>query len=197
VRLLPLKLLAPILLSLAPALWCGESRARGHLGVEIGAEVGYGTSPGGTAVNPLGIGFGARAGITFYGLYVGVDAVDYLGSGDGNGGQYHALQFGGELGYGFKVRSLTIRPKIGAGEIYLLGSAAGLTSPAIPTDLSPYLEPGAVALISAGVVYIGIDAGALVIVSQPEYTQSGSQYTLTTESFNTGFTMHGQIGLKF
>jgi hypothetical protein len=178
------------------ALSPGEAHASGPVGFEVGAKVGYGTGFPEAAVNPLGIGLGGRVGITVFGFYVGLDAVDYLGSGDGNGGQYHALQSGGELGYGFKARSVTIRPQIGVGDIYLFGSAAGLTSPAFPTSICLYVEPGAALLISLGVVYIGIDAGALMILNEPAYVQSGSQYTLTT-GLSTALTTHGQLGLKF
>ena len=121
----PLELFAALLLTLAMALSPREAHAAAPVGFEVGAKVGYGTSPGGAAVNPLGLGLGGRVGITIAGLYAGLDVVDYLGSGDGNGGQYHAIQFGGELGYGFKIRSLTIRPQIGAGDVYLLDSWRG------------------------------------------------------------------------
>ncbi len=194
---LPLKLVASVFLTVALTVApSSQAHALGPVGIEVGAKVGYGASPGGGAVNPLGAGFGLRAGITFVGIYVGADVVDYLGSGDGNGGQYHAFQYGGELGYGFKVGSVTIRPQVGAGGVYLFGSLAGLTSPAIPTAVSPYVEPGALVFASFGIVYIGVDAGALVLVSEPAYVQTGSQYTLTTGT-NAGFTAHGQIGLKF
>lgn len=190
------RLVATLFLISAVALSSGEALAAGPVGVELGAKVGYGTSPGGAAVNPLGIGFGGRAGITVYGVYAGFDLVDYVGSGDGNGGRYHAIQLGGELGYGFKVHSVTVRPQIGAGGISLSGSVAGPTSPAIPTASSEYLEPGAVVLVSLGTVYLGVDASAFVIRSEPAYVLSGIQYSLTS-SQTAAFAMHGQIGLRF
>jgi hypothetical protein len=191
-----LRLSASLLLTFATATSSREAHALGPLGVEVGAKVGYGTSPGGAAVNPLGIGLGGRVGLTLAGLYAGLDVVDYLGSLDENGGQYHAIQLGGELGYGLKVRAVVIRPQIGVGDVYLSGSVAGLTSPELPTALCLYVEPGLSVLVSLGVVYIGFDAGALMIRSEPAYVQSGSHYTLTT-SLAAALTAHGQIGLKF
>jgi hypothetical protein len=190
------RLLATIPLTCAVSLASREADAGGPLGAEVGAIVGYGTSPGGAAVNPLGVGFGGRAGITLFGLYAGLDVVDYAGSGDGNGGRYHAIQLGGELGYGFKVFPVTIRPQVGVGDLYLSGSVAGLTSPWLPTANCLYLEPGAVALVSIGVVYVAVDASALIVRNEPAYVLSGIQYNLTT-SQTVAFTMHGQSGLKF
>jgi hypothetical protein len=188
--------LVGLLATIALALSSEEARALGPIGLEIGTKVGYGTSPGGAAVNPLGLGLGVRAGLTLSGLYVGLSAVDYLGSSDGNGGQYHAIQLGGELGLGFKIHGVTIRPQIGAGDVSLSGSLAGLTSPGIPTAACLYVEPGVAALVSVGGVYLGVDAGALVIAGEPAYVLSGSQYVLTT-SLAAAFAMHAQAGIKF
>ena len=71
-----------------------------------------------------------------------------------------------------------------------------MTSPAFPTVLRLYFEPGLTALISTGRVYVGVDAGALMIMNDPTYTQSGSQYALNT-GLGIAVTAHGQIGLKF
>jgi hypothetical protein len=185
-----------LLLLLAIVLPPWKASASGPVGFELGAKVGYGTSINGPAVSPLGIGFGGRAGITFFGVYLGLDVVDYLGTGDGNGGDYHAFQFGGELGYGFRIRAVTIRPQVGVGDVYLFGSVAGLTSPAFPPSLCLFGEPGITVLVSFGRVYIGLDAGALLILNEPAYVQSGSQYTLTT-GLTTAVTTHAQIGIKF
>jgi hypothetical protein len=185
-------LVAPLLSLLTTTLASREAQARSPLGVEIGADVAYGTSPGGAAVNPLGIGFGGRAGITLSGLYVGADAVYYLGSGDGNGGEYRALQLGGELGYGIKVGNVTIRPRIGAGDLYLFGSLAGLTSPALPTANCLYAEGGASLLVSTGVVFLGVEANALILPSEPAW----NAYVLTS-SPAAAFTGGGEIGLRF
>src|SRR5208282_382729 len=99
------RLLGALLATLAIALSHRDARALGPVGIEMGAKVGYGTSPGGAGSNPLVIGLGGRAGITLFGIYLGGNIVDYLGSGDGSGGQWKALQCGGELGYGFKILS--------------------------------------------------------------------------------------------
>jgi len=192
----PLKLSTSLLATVAVALSSGDAFARGPVGVEVGAEAGYGTSPGGAAVNPLGLGVGGRAGLTLWGLYLGVEGVNYFGSPDGNGGQYHAVQFGGQLGYRIKISSVTIRPQVGVGDVYLFGSSAGVTSPALPTALCLYTQPGAVVFASFGALYVGVDASALLIVNEPAYVLSGSQYVFST-SLTVAFTAHGQIGLKF
>ena len=182
------KLLGALLVTLTIALSSKEAHALGPIGIEVGAQVGYGSSPGGAAVNPLGIGLGGRAGITFFNIYAGAKIMDYIGSGDTVGGQYHALQYGGEIGYGFSISVLTIRPQFGIGDISLSGSNV------LPSGSSLYLEPGAVALITIGIVYFGADASALMITSEPAYGQGNLQ--LTT-NFQTGFTAHGQLGLSF
>jgi hypothetical protein len=193
VRPSSLKLLAVLLTALATSLSPREAGAASHVGMELGAEVGYGASPNGAAVNPLGLGVGGRLGITVYGLYLGAEAINYFGSGDGNGGQYRAIQFGGQLGYGFKIRSLTIRPQVGGGDVYLTGSVAGLTSPALPTALCVYVEPSLALIGSIGAFFVGADAGALVLLSEPSWSQSN----ILTSSLALAFTAHGQIGLKF
>lgn len=189
----PSALHAALFSLLATTLSFREAHARSPFGVEVGAEIGYGTSPNNAAVNPLGVGFGGRAGITLFGLYAGAEAVYYLGSGDGNGGQYHALQLGGQLGYGIKAGTVTLRPQVGAGDLYLYGSLAGLTSPALPTVNCLYVEPGAALLVSAGRVFLGFDANALILPSEPAWNQS----FLLTSSLTVAFTAHGQIGLRF
>jgi hypothetical protein len=190
------KLAGALLVTLTIAFSSREAHALGPIGIEVGAQVGYGASPGGAPVNPLGVGLGGRAGITFFNIYAGAKIMDYIGSGDTFGGQYHALQYGGEIGYGFSISVLTIRPQIGVGNISLSGAAVGPDGqPVLPTGSSLYLEPGAVALITIGIVYFGADASALMITSEPAYGGPGN-FQITT-NFQTGFTAHGQLGISF
>jgi hypothetical protein len=184
------KLVGALLVTLTIALSSKEAHALGPIGIEVGAQVGYGASPGGAAVNPLGVGLGGRAGITFFNIYAGGKIMDYIGSGDTVGGQYHAIQYGGEIGYGFSISVLTIRPQIGVGNISLSGS----NRPDLPSGSSLYLEPGAVALITIGIVYFGADASALMITNEPAIGGAGN---VQVTNFQTGFTAHGQLGISF
>jgi hypothetical protein len=178
--------LSALLLALAIALSSKEARALGPVDIEAGAKVGAGTNPIGGPTNPLGVGIGGRAGIGIFGLYGGVNVVDYLGGGDGLGGTFHALQFGGELGYSIKLSILTLRPQIGLGNITFSDSTFSTS------EGSFYLEPGLTALLTLGIIYLGADANALIITSAPNAGSLG----LTT-STNTAFTAHGQLGVVF
>jgi hypothetical protein len=191
-----LRLAGALLVTLAIALSSREARALGPIDIEVGAKVGYGTNPnagpGGVNPNPLGVGLGGRGGITFFGIYAGVNAVDYLGSGDNLGGIYHAVQVGGELGYTIKVSILTLRPQIGLGNITLSDSQANLL---YPGGSSFYLEPGGTALLTFGLIFVGADVNALVITSEPGINSGGSLNTNTATQ--TSLTIHGQVGLSF
>ncbi len=188
-----LRFLAPLLVLLAIAFSSREAHALGPIDIEVGAKVGYGGSPGGAAINPLGLGLGGRAGISLFGIYVGGNIIKYLGSGDNLGGQYSALEYGAEVGYGFKISILTIRPQIGLGNIEVKDSQPNPLAP--PSGNSFYLEPGVTALLTFGLLYIGADANALVITSEPAYGSGGSLVLST--STNSAFTFHGQVGITF
>jgi hypothetical protein len=158
------------------------AHALGPIDLEIAAKAGYGT-------NDLGFGFGGRAGISFFGLYGGLSAVDYLGTSQTlppPGGTFtrHTLLLGGELGFGIKISRLTIRPLLGLGE--------GINSynvPGSPSAGSFYLEPGGLIQLNFGLIIFGVDAGCLILTSN----QSVLGITQVTEAF----TIHGQFGLKF
>ncbi len=168
-----------------------EAHALGPLDIEVGAKVGYATNPSSapTSPNALGIGIGGRAGVSIFGLYGGVNIVDYLG-GTNNGVSESALQLGGELGYSIKLTVLTIRPQIGLGNISFntSGSIAGISIPSTSSG-SFYLEPGLTALITIGIIYFGADANALIITDAPAPNAPAGTQTV--------FTLHGQIGLTF
>jgi hypothetical protein len=84
------------------------AHALGPIDLEIAAKAGYGS-------NDFGFGFGGRAGISFFGFYGGLSAVDYLGK-SVDDVTTHTLLLGGELGFGIKISRLTIRPLLGLGE---------------------------------------------------------------------------------
>jgi hypothetical protein len=86
----------------------------------------------------------------------------------------HALQFGGEVGYGIKVSFVTLRPLVGFGDL-------AYSSPG-PGSSSFYVEPGGLLQFSFGHLIFGVDAGCLIATRAP-----------TTEAF----TIHGQVGARF
>jgi hypothetical protein len=116
-------------------------------------------------------------------LYGGVKIVDYLGGSSG-GISYHALQYGVDVGYGFSIPLLTIRPQVGIGSIGFTGSADGISE----TNSSIYIEPGVVGLIGLGLLYVGADVNYMLIPSFPEGAGS--------TKFEGALTIHGQIGVK-
>jgi hypothetical protein len=173
-----------------------DAHALGPVDLELGAKAGGGTNPFGSAPNPLGFGIGGRGGLSFFGLYAGVDVMYYVGGstkieppGPGGTGAIsfteHTLMYGGDLGYNFKIALLTLRPLLGIGNFTVSHSGDGTSGNA--SNL--YLEPGLTALVTLGIMYVGADANILVLpgISQPD---GGSK----TE---TAFTLHGQVGVVF
>ena len=178
-----------------------EAHALGPLDVEVGARLGYATNPNSDVGNPLGTGVGARGGIElFHRLYAGVNAMYYFGTSQNTPlgveqQSTHSLLLGFELGYSLHVSILTIRPQLGIGEANIT-SFAQFNSAAENTAVIPnnsvtythtYLEPGLVALINVGIVYVGADANILVITGANE--ADGNAYT--------SFAFGAQAGLRF
>jgi hypothetical protein len=148
------------------------AHALGPIDLEIAGKAGYGSQD-------LGFGFGARAGVSIFGLYGGLNLVDYLGKSEG---QFtpHSLEFGGEVGFGIKISFLTIRPQLGFGDI--TASASGL-----PGASSFYLEPGGLLQFSFGHLIFGVDAGCLIVTTGEGASTGASE----------AFTIHGQVGVRF
>jgi hypothetical protein len=177
--------------------------ALGPMGVEVGGQVGAGTNPvGGGSLNPLGLGLGGRAGLTWLGFYGGVNVMDYLGSSQSTpiaNASAHSFLYGVEAGYNLKVLGIvTIRPQLGIGDYTIYsGAAACAPSPCTPPNAgtggngSPYLEPGAVGLVSFGVVYAGVDVNALLLPWGP------SRSVTSASSFDSALTAHAQVGVAF
>src|SRR5271156_6067816 len=114
-----------------------SAQALGPVDLEGSLKVGYGS-------NDLGFGIGGRAGVALFGFYAGPSVVYYVGadsSGVDQGPQL--LAYGGELGFGFKIWRLTIRPLVGFGDASV--SQCG----AIATNHF-YVEPGGVLQLKFG-----------------------------------------------
>ncbi len=167
-----------------------KANALGPVDIEIGARAGAAIGP----LGPLGFGIGGRAGVSILGIYAGVDVIDYLGatstcgSCSMPGGDTHTLQqsrsallYGFEGGYSFKVSLVTIRPRLGVGNLRLSSSAGD--PPPSHGDISNhlYLEPGVVGLVSFGELFVGADVNALLLPTGPD----------------SALTAHGQIGVTF
>jgi hypothetical protein len=161
------------MLLVTPGAW-----ALGPFDVEVAARVGGATSPStgqaSTAgaspngvvgsnpiVNPLGLGLGARGGVSYSrypdgphvaSLYGGISFMYYLGGSVPPGGVPYAgystaqsLIYGVELGLNVSLSSLTIRPQLGIGDYTLLqGGIAPQDAPHAGPATSNwlYLEPG-------------------------------------------------------
>jgi hypothetical protein len=174
-------------LTLAPR----EAHALGPLDLEAGLKVGVGTTPSNlnAQINPLGLGIGGRAGVSIFGLYGGLNIVDYLGSSQSNV-SVHALQYGAEVGYGWKLMLLQIRPQVGFGSIGFkssIDSSVPVIGGTSQTNSYFYLEPGVTALISLGLLYVGADANVLFMPSVT--TADGSSTS------STAITLHAQVGV--
>jgi hypothetical protein len=191
--------LFPLVAGLLTLFATREAHALGPLDIEIAAKVGYGSDPSnGAGLSRLGFGVGGRAGIALFGIYAGVNIVDYLGGTAGPescppmagthvdpacaGGPVHALMYGGEFGYGFKISIVTIRPQIGIGSV--------LVSSPIANTSSLYLEPGVTGLVAIGILLLGVDANIAIFPDASAINNQGS-------SALTAFTIHGQVGVRF
>jgi len=184
-----------------------DAHALGSFDLEVGAELGMGTSPTGYAPNPFGLGLGARGGVSVMGFYGGLKVMEYFGSSVNEGGfgnlawdyipgphsfSQRSLLSGVEAGYGIKLFGrLRLRAQLGVGNATTTGSLTGQLAPGTPRDWSNstlYLEPGLTAIMSIGTWFVGADVNALVLTAF-EY-----QGFTSTE---TGLTGHGQVGVTF
>jgi hypothetical protein len=180
-----------------------DAHALGPVDVEVAARVGSATAPSSAYTNPFGLGLGARAGVSVLGFYGGLSVIDYLGTsttvsvaGANANASQHALLYGLEAGFGLKVAILTIRPQLGLGRIGITSSTdatiGGLNLSGGQTNGYVYLEPGVVALISLGTVFLGADVNALVVPGvDPVVTGQTDSKTWTS------LTIHGQLGVQF
>ena len=195
-------LLAAFLASSACLAVPAEAHALGPVDLEIAAKGGYAGNPGSGDPNPLGVGIGGRAGVSFLGgIYGGINLLYYFGGSStplpGTSASVHSLLYGIEAGYGLTlVDILTLRAQLGVGNITVSNSLSG---PPLPGNVTVagsgsvnnlYLEPGITAMLGFGLYFIGADANLLVLPGI-EKNSDGSSST------ETAFTLHGQVGVKF
>jgi len=169
-----------------------DAFALGPVGIEAAAKVGGGTNPTADTLNPLGLGVGGRAGVSVFGAYGGVSYLYYFGGSEEVAGSStkrtgKAMLIGFEGGYSFSIVGLlTLRPQVGVGEY------DGNFNPASPSPGAAnysaagknlYVEPGVTAVVPFGLWFVGADGNVILLPGQ-----IGSK---------AGFTVHGQIGLRF
>jgi hypothetical protein len=176
------------------------AHALGPIDLEAGAKLGMGTAPSNWNVNPLGLGLGARGGVSFMGIYGGLNIVYYFGSSQSQslGGSSlsvseHSLLYGIEAGYGMKLSIVTLRAQLGVGSAKVTVSnseqIAGFSGGGGGSQSSLYLEPGVTAMVSLGTWFVGADINALVL--------TGLKDTSNQSSTDTALTWHGQVGATF
>jgi hypothetical protein len=172
-----------------------EAFALGPVDLEAAVLVGGGTSTIGSSAlganpNPLGFGFGARAGVGIFGFYGGVTAQYYVGeSVDNAAGHYHMSSSlaGLEGGYNFGLAMLTVRPQLGlgyynAGGSYPIPQGIGMVASGSYNSGSVYLEPGVTGLLSFGMWIVGADANLLWVPA--------------VDNSQIAVVIHGQFGIK-
>lgn len=167
-----------------------DADALGPVDIELGARGGVGTKPASGGASPFGLGLGGRAGVSVFHFYGGISAIHYFGSstdlptppGTVNS-RYSSTLVGVELGYSITiVPKLLIRPQLGIGNAsFAFGDDA--------SQSHLYLEPGVVALLLLGNLYLGADANILAVPG----ISRGNDETRTYASL----TAHVQIGLRF
>jgi hypothetical protein len=178
---------------------------------ELAAKAVYTSPPIRGGTTPFGAGFGGRFGLVVSNLYVGVSVVDYLGGTDIDLSD-HAVLYGGELGYGFRVALddartsfFVVRPQVGVGGMTLfhvdpsllkksspdvVTSASGRSSRSDTTMVdSLYLEPAVTVLYASSSYFGGVGANMLVL---PNIQYSGAE---PSTWLSYGIEMQG--GLRF
>lgn len=167
-----------------------DAHALGPVNLEIGAKAGLATNPSSDfPTNPLGFGLGGRAGISFLGIYGGVQFLYYFGGSDASSVlgnvSAHTWMYGFEGGYGFTFGPITIRPQIGLGNTTIhttVKSTIGDISASAGDNNNFYFEPGVTGLFSFGLWFVGADANLLLIPG--------------LDNSQAAFSLHGQIGIK-
>ncbi len=165
--------------ALAALAFSSTAHAIGPVDIEIGARVGYATSPSSCyPANPYGLGFGGRAGLSFFGIYGGISGMYYLGSSSGNVSAT-ALMEGFEVGYTLPIPIVKIRPEVGFGNATTSGAYSASNF---------YLEPGVLVMIPFSILFVGADVNALIL---PGNSIAG------VSSTDVGLSVHGQFGFRF
>lgn len=202
-------------MAVAACMLVGGSRdayALGPVDVEIAARGTYGTSPGGDAANPLGFGVGARAGASLLGFYAGADFAYYFGNGSARYSEpgfseYSAtersVKIGGEVGYGVRLAFLTVRPRVGLGDLIVSSTSTLVSScrycsvtgaPGLPSSSADdfYIEGAVTALVPIDRYFLGADV-ELLVIPNPLNGFNGP----CCDAVQTAFTFGGQAGIRF
>jgi hypothetical protein len=143
---------------------------------------------GGYATDQLTGTLGGRAGISIFGIYAGFRGQYYFGEAitpfpGEKAYNYHQLTLGGEVGYGFKIRFITIRPFLGFGDATTYGvGSVNANGSSSPSFTQPYLQPGALLQFGFGPLIFGVDGSALIP---------------TTEASEAAFVVDGELGVRF
>ncbi len=195
----------PAAASLALALAAPSARALGPVDIEVAATGGYGTNPTSTAASPLGPGIGARVGASMLGFYAGAQVAGYFGSGTASVDGYKvtdsAVKVGGELGYGLRIATVTLRPRLGVGDLIVSTSptrteapcqlcqiVVSVVRPSTQDDL--YIDGGVTGLFALSRwFFAGADVDFLVIPNPI----GGS----CCDELETAFTVDAQLGARF
>jgi hypothetical protein len=180
-----------------------DASAVGPVDVEIGAKGSFGTSPASSPPNPLAFGLGARAGASMLGFYAGADVTYYFGSGVALVSGYKVsdwtLKAGGDVGYGFKIATVIVRPRLGVGDLIVTSNPTRTAPPCECNIVSPvlrrstqndlYIEGGLTALVPMGRFFVAAD-GDFLVVPNPI---AGS----CCDDVETAFTFDAQAGIRF
>src|SRR5262249_42056568 len=137
---------------------------------------------GGTT--PFGFGFGGRAGLLYRHVYIGLNAIAYLGGTDIDISD-RAILYGLELGYDVAIDAgsgrFVVRPQVGIGGVRIYHTDPSLTrstgtdvvssasdrasSPGSDTSTldNVYVQPGVTLLYARGMPFAAVNANALVM----------------------------------
>jgi hypothetical protein len=188
-----------------------DAHALGPVDVEVGLTMGGGattTKQLNGVPNPLGLGLGGRAGVGLFGLYVGVEGMDYRGNSAGtpnNVVQADSDLYGVDVGYSLKLPLVTIRPLVGIGNFtervnlpaFFGAGASGSASPSCGGQSydTLYIQPGITGIIPLGMLYVGADANVLLLTSLPrEPSVCGP---IGGNEVDVALTFHAQVGVRF
>jgi hypothetical protein len=138
------------------------SRPRRRKPITLGLLLGYGLDlEENFAVNPWGIGFGARGGYNVGPVFLGGRFVFYLGEEVSN-----IWEIGFEAGYDIKGGAMTVRPGFGFG-------LANVVIDDIESQSDGYLAPGLSLLFDLSRdIFVGLDGRVQFILSDPEAVEA-------------------------
>jgi hypothetical protein len=176
------------------------------VGVEVATRVGGATSPTGPP-NPFGFEAGGRAGLSVAHFYTGLSFMWSLGSTANSScigpalvacspsagtisASAHSIRYGVEAGYDITLwKRLSLRPEVGLGKASFRQTSPvqivldGMLSSLDASASKLYAEPGITGLLGFGHLFMGADAGAIVLP--------------TLQHSSAALEAHGQVGLRF